>query len=282
MWGPCLVGPNRRWRRQVRRRARKHLRRFSRKDFSWDLTYYVGVPSDGWYASLFEPGKGKMIGEITPAYSTLGPDDVRRVHRLVPDARIIFMMRNPVERVWSQAVMGFDRSKGKAVDAVTEEELLRVFGGEGSRRRTDYLRTLDTWSAFYPEDRIFVGFLEDVHFFPEELLRRLYGFLGVDAFSEHNVIKRKIHSGFQETMPARFASYLARSYHGDLKRLSAQFGGYASFWLYCAERLMEEDRPTDDRLSYPLYESRLWREWDGAAGISPQSGPLYSVRTASP
>ena len=40
-----------------------------------------------------------MIGEITPAYSTLGPDDVRRVHRLVPDARIIFMMRNPVERV---------------------------------------------------------------------------------------------------------------------------------------------------------------------------------------
>ena len=67
---------------------------------------------------LFEPGKGKMIGEITPAYSTLGPDDVRRVHRLVPDARIIFMMRNPVERVWSQAVMGFDRSEGKAVDAV--------------------------------------------------------------------------------------------------------------------------------------------------------------------
>jgi hypothetical protein len=144
------------------------------------------------------------------------------------------------------------------------------------------MRTLGNWGSFYPEDRIFVGFLEDVHFFPEELLRRLYGFLGVDAFSEHNVIKRKIHSGFQETMPARFASYLARSYHGDLKRLSARFGGYASFWLYCAERLMEEDRPTDDRLSYPLYESRFWREWDGAAGISPQSGPLYSVRAASP
>ena len=52
-------GANRRWRRQVRRRARKHLRRFSRKDFSWDLNYYVGVPSDGWYASLFEPGKGR-------------------------------------------------------------------------------------------------------------------------------------------------------------------------------------------------------------------------------
>jgi hypothetical protein len=38
-------GANSRWRSQVRRRARKHLRRFSRKDFLWDLKYYVGAPS---------------------------------------------------------------------------------------------------------------------------------------------------------------------------------------------------------------------------------------------
>ena len=83
-------------------------------------------------------------------------------------------------------------------------------------------------------------------------------------------------------MPTSVAVHLARGYHGEISRLAKRFGGYAAFWLYCAERLMEEDRPTDERLSYPLYESRLWREWDGAAGISPQSGPLYSVRTASP
>jgi hypothetical protein len=72
--------------------------------------YYAGAPGDGWYASLFKPGRWRMIGEITLAYSTFGPDVVCRVHRLAPDARIIFMMRYPMERVWSQAVMSFDWS----------------------------------------------------------------------------------------------------------------------------------------------------------------------------
>ena len=66
---------NRRWRRQVRSRLQRHRNRFSREEFLWDLKYYAGAPGDGWYASLFEPGRGKVKGEITPAYSTLGRDE---------------------------------------------------------------------------------------------------------------------------------------------------------------------------------------------------------------
>ena len=65
------------------------------EDFLWDLRYYAGAPGDGWYASLFEPGRGKVKGEITPAYSMLGRDSIARVHDLVPEAKLIFMMRNP-------------------------------------------------------------------------------------------------------------------------------------------------------------------------------------------
>ena len=272
---------DKRWRRQAKSRLKQSPKDLKWQDVAWDLKYFLVRPTDAWYASLFERGEGKITGETTPDYSILDRARISHVHDVMPHAKIVFMMRSPLERPWSAMDMGL-RVRGRSWDTLKDKRVFRRFDRGRSRLMTDYMRTLETWGSFYPEDRIFVGFLEDVHFFPEELLRRLYGFLGVDAFSEHNVIKRKIHSGFQETMPARFASYLARSYHGDLKRLSARFGGYASFWLYCAERLMEEDRPTDERLSYPLYESRLWREWDGAAGISPQSGPLYSVRAASP
>jgi hypothetical protein len=270
---------NRRWRRQVRRRARKHLRRFSRKDFSWDLNYYVGAPGDGWYASLFEPGRGRIIGEITPAYSTLAPDDVYRVHQLAPNARIVFMMRNPMERVWSQAVMSLDRSKGKAIDAVTEEEFLRIFNGEGSRRRTDYLLTLDTWSAFYPKDRIFVGFLEDVRFFPEELLRAVYDFLGVDPTFRPPRAGSKVHTRSTGSVPAVPLAHLARSYSDEISALCERFGGYASFWRFCAERLAGTP-PAEEHLPYPLWESRLWKQWPDSGQIRLQSGPLPSVRVA--
>jgi hypothetical protein len=270
---------NRRWRWQVRRRARKHLKRFSRKDFSWDLKYYWGAPDDGWYASLFEPGKGKMIGEITPAYSTLGPDAVCRVHGLAPEAKIIFMMRNPIERIWSQAVMSFERGRGKAIDAITEEELLRTFSGEGARRRTDYLLTLDTWSTFYPKDHIFVGFLEDMHFFPGGLLQAVYGFLGVDPAFRPPMAGSKVHTRTTGSVPVAPLAHLARSYLEETERLEERFGGYASFWRFCAERLIGS-LPAEEHLPYPLWESRLWKQWPGSGQIRLQSGPLSSVRVA--
>ncbi len=264
---------NRRWRSQVRRRTRKHLKKLSGKDFWWDLRYYAGTPNDDWYASLFEPGGGRVVGEITPAYSTLGPDVVARVHGLMPEAKIVFMMRNPIERVWSQTVMSFDRGKEGPIEDATEEELLRHFGGEGARRRTDYLRTLETWGAFYPEDQIFVGFLEDVEFFPEELLGAVYGFLGVDPSFRPRKAGSKVHTRSTGSAPAAAMAHLARRYRTENAALEERFGGYASFWRFCADRLTE-DPPAEERLPYPLWGSRLWEEWPGHRQTRLQSAPL--------
>jgi hypothetical protein len=57
VWGKGTV--NRRWRRQVRSRLRRHRKRFSREGVLWDLKHYAGAPGDGWYASLFELGWGR-------------------------------------------------------------------------------------------------------------------------------------------------------------------------------------------------------------------------------
>ncbi len=57
---------------------------------------------------------------------------------------MIFMMRNPIERAWSQAVMQFGKVEKKAVDSVGTERLHENFESEGSLLRTDYLRALDT------------------------------------------------------------------------------------------------------------------------------------------
>jgi hypothetical protein len=257
---------DRRWRRQVLRRTWRHLKSFSRDDFLWDLKYYAGSPGDGWYASLFEPGKGKTAGEITPAYSMLGPDAVAHVHALAPEAKIVFMMRNPIERAWSQAAMRFDKAGEKAADAAGSERLRHHFRREGSRSRTDYLRTLENWGSFYPGERIFVGFLEDVHFFPEELLCRVYDFLGVDASFKPPGVSRRVHTRSAGRVPLEPIIHLARDYHAEISRLAERFGGYASFWLHCAERLTEKP-PQDETVPYPLWESAMWKEWKGEARL---------------
>jgi hypothetical protein len=270
---------DKRWRRQIGSRFKRLPRKVSRQDIAWDLRYFFKRPDDEWYASLFERGKGRLTGEATPDYAILETETIAHVQELMPEAKIIFMMRNPIERPWSAMDMRL-RLRGQAVHEVKDRKFYRRFDNRGSRMRTDYLRTLENWGAFYPEEQIFVGFLEDVHFFPHGLLRSLYTFLGVEASVKYGDITRKIHSGLQDTIPTRFAVHLARNYHEEIARLNERFGGYTTFWLHCAERLIN-DPPSQEQLPYPLWESPLWDEWAGSREIAMQSGPLSSVRAAS-
>jgi Sulfotransferase family len=275
------------WRRQVKRTATQFLRRPSFKDLAWDFNYYMRPYNDRWYGSVFEPKNGKVAGEITPAYSALDRERVAHVHSLVPDAKIIFMMRNPIERAWSQTVMSFDKVEKGSFSSVSEEELFKKIGRNSTYKLSNYLRTFEHWEAFYPPERFFVGFLEDSSFLPRELLQKLYSFLGVDPDFEPPLTEKKIHSRSAGTMPTKVAVHLAKNFREEISRLEERFGGYASFWLYCADRLIE-DPPDGEEMTYPLFESYLWEEWANGAGGSAglgsrqvQSGPLSSIQVAT-
>jgi hypothetical protein len=227
-------------------------------------------------------------GEITPAYSTLPLEDVAHVYHLVPKAKIIFLMRNPIGWVWSQFVMRLDRSGKRDLGLTRHRKLLRNVDREGSRSRTDYLRALERWTSFYPEERIFVGFLEDIHFYPGELLGNAYRFLGVDASFRPPSVGEKVHARSAGRMMSEAAVYLAGLYGEEISRLSEHFGGYASFWRYTAERLLENP-PEGESIAYPLWGSSLWADWvrelglDAAPGSReafPQSNPLPAVKIA--
>jgi hypothetical protein len=276
-----------RWRRQVKRQVSRYGKKLSLRGVAWDLNYFLRPYSDQWYASLFRQGQGRVTGEATPDYSIIDRDTIAHVHEIMPEARIIFMMRNPMERAWSQALM--DLSFERGTEEMTEKDLRRRFRGKRSRLLSDYLGTLENWGSFYPPEQIFVGFLEDIHFYPDRLLKRLYCFLGVRTNIEYKVIKRKIHSRQVETMPTQAAGHLAGIYLEDARRLEERFGGYASFWRHCTQRLVE-DPPEAEKISYPFWESYLWEEWAATLGegpgpgtpeSEPQSGRLSSLQAAS-
>jgi len=253
------------WRYQLKSRLRGHRESFDPQGLVWDLRFFGRSPSDRWYASLFRGAKGKTKGEITPQYSILEEEGVAHIHSLMPDARIFFLMRNPIERAYAASVwrlhmlIARDLLKGQTVEGATEEQLYEGFDHPEVTAETDYLQILEKWQRFYPADQIFVGFIEDIHFHPVRLLRHIYKFLGVDPSYAQKALKRKVNARSPGEMPAWAASHLARRYHEELALLSEHFGGYASFWLYCAQRLADD--PTDGKIAYPLWNSWLWKEW---------------------
>jgi hypothetical protein len=248
-----------RWRNQFSRRlVRRELGRPTLADLHWYARYFFGRPSDSWYAALFDPAGDRLAGEITPSYAPLPAERVEHIHRLMPDAKLIFFVRNPIERAWSQAKM-FQAKK-----RVREAGLIRNLESDQSAARNDYLRTLDVWTSFYPAERIFVGFLEDVRFHPEELLAELYAFLGVRDVGPSKYTRTAVNQGSSSTIPGPIVGRLAERYGELIDRLPETFGVYASWWQFTRERLAELDGAED--VPYPFHETPLWEEWLARSG----------------
>ena len=62
--------------------------------------WYFSEYNDEWYKSIFDDMTG-FTGEITPSYSILDIEDIKRMKDLAPQAKIILIVRNPIHRAWS-------------------------------------------------------------------------------------------------------------------------------------------------------------------------------------
>ncbi len=227
--------------RQLLRRIKSYRFPFKIHEMQWDCHYFFRRRTIEWYASIFEPGRNKVTGDITPGYSTLDLDKVTLVHKLMPHAKIIFFMRDPIDRMWSCVKMNIKSGMWK-IRVDDEKKIINLINRqEWMRIRGNYLHTLRHWKSVYPENQIFIGFFEEISECPEDLLLRLYKFLGICASREiiPGTSRDKINVGAKASIPAKVAVYLANLYHEDIKELHKLFGGYVGRWLEHAEKLKD-------------------------------------------
>ena len=89
----------------------------------WWSKYAFGYYNENWYSRLFSQSASyKVCGEITPSYSILDNDDVARIKALNADMKLIFMIRNPIERAWS--AIRFNVYRGSKVNLNSEDEII--------------------------------------------------------------------------------------------------------------------------------------------------------------
>ena len=168
---------------------------------------------------------GRIRGEITPAYAILEPEVIRRVADWMPDARLIFMMRDPIERAWSQARNGFPRWRGKPLESVSREELISYFDSDPVRRRSDYPTCLRAWLAHFPREHFFFGFLDEIRERPEDLMRDLLGFLEAEVVvGDTAALRKPVNAAAPVPMPDWVRDHLEREYAFDADEVSELIG----------------------------------------------------------
>jgi hypothetical protein len=140
--------------------------------FSDDSQFARGVE---WYAGLFTAASpGQVCGESSTHYTKLPtlPRAAERMHALLPKARLIYVMRDPVERIVSQYLHEWSTREveGSLGEAFERHERFAAYGC--------YARQLEPYRARFGASAILPVFLERMVAAPDDELARVCRFLG--------------------------------------------------------------------------------------------------------
>ena len=211
----------------------------------WDIKYFLMPTSLSWYSSLFTQGKDRVTGEITPEYMFLSKDVVEKIYVLNPHMKIILLMRDPIDRVWSAAVRNFTVNRKIKMKDVGKEELLGFARSQSTISRTNYLSALSIWEAVFPSAQIHIDFFDNIQENPDKVLLRIFDFLNVEPNIKYmkRKPKKKVASSTKKAgipIPNYLEYEICTQNIEQLYELSQRFGGHASKWLERAENILVE------------------------------------------
>ena len=167
-------------------------------------TYYFDVEhgrGERWYRSHFPARRrpGDRVGEASPYYLS-HPHAAARAARLVPEARIVAVLRDPVARAHSHyqervrqgietlptfaaAVEAEDDRLAGEVEHMLEDPTYVSWNhlNFGYLAQSDYAAGLGRWLAVFPAEQVLVLRSEDLYADDAAVLAQVRGFLGLDA-----------------------------------------------------------------------------------------------------
>lgn len=124
----------------------------------------------------------RVTGEVTPSYCGLPAEDLRRVRTLLAGAglkvRVVFLMRDPVERAISQARMMVRMHDADPTCPVVRQEVLRRVVKPGNMVRARYHEAVRNLRAAFAPEELHFEFFET--FLNPDAHRALCAFLGID------------------------------------------------------------------------------------------------------
>ena len=224
-------------------RTRSLLRRLKRgrplddPEVKWLIRYLFLPRNDRWYGSLFPADPNLIVGEVTPAYAILDANVVARMAALMPRAKIIYILRNPIDRSWSATAMNLEHRRNMHIDLASDDEIWSTWNTNRSVERADYVRHISLWRRHFGEDNMFIGFFDELSADPATFLRRVLDFLGVES-SDENVpagVRDPVGARPYDAIPDRHLRRLADLHLDSIRSIHAGLpNAHTRKWLEMA------------------------------------------------
>jgi len=178
----------------------KELRFFTVED-----NWHRGIE---WYKGNFETAAGETaVGEVSPCY-TLYPalsGVPERMARLIPKARLVYVVRQPIERMCSHYVehVAYGRQRRPLTEALWEDPRY-IYG-------SCYTLQIERFLEYFPRNQLLVVTTEALRTRQEETLERIFRFLGVDPTWRHESMQREFYRTRDKRIPRTLLRKLTSS-----------------------------------------------------------------------
>lgn len=192
-----------------------------------DLAAYRDYLTDGMAGA-------KVVGDVTPGYALLPEDRLKAMASVARDVRIIYLLRDPLARLWSHVRMVVsgvapDRFKPEAV-ALLE---LIISGGKSAAAnsivaRGDYASILPKLTKVFDPKRLMIMFYEDL--FSLDGIEKLSNFIGIKPRQVD--LNKRVHQGEPLALPPALRDRALAFLRPQYDYIAATVGGMPKSWQH--------------------------------------------------
>lgn len=216
-----------------------------------------------WYASHFDPTAPVRL-ESSPNYTTWPHHEgiAERMAEVVPDAKLIFLVRDPIARIEAHWVHNYAkrRERGTVIETITHPNTTYVL-------RSRYFMQLERFMRFYDREQILVFQQSDLRDRRPQTLREVFEFVGVDPAFEHKAFNAVRHRTSKKRRATRAGMKIQEWSRTDWgRRVPKVFWNYAEGGLRLSKPIerpnLREELP-DDVLEALREDALRLREFTG-------------------
>jgi hypothetical protein len=235
-----------------------------------ELNFFISERNWGkglsWYGSNFI-STADVRGETSPAYANYPRFSgvPERMYSVVPEAKVIYLVRDPIDRIISHYIHNFVIGLEKR----SVENALKDFDNCTYTRQSRYYMQLEQYLKYYPPSNILIITREDLYRYRERTLKEVFRFLGVDeAFFSKDFARLRNQSKYKRHQN-KLGSHLAKIFESRVNHLMPRkVRGYAKQMIYLPfSKKMERPRLGDslrqNLIAYLREDTYRLREYVG-------------------
>ncbi len=204
----------------------------------FDREPYLNIPfvSQNRYHHHFRDVLEKpIVMEATPIYMYWKPV-AERIYKYNPSCKLLFILRDPAERAYSQYKMEYGRGKESlSFDEAIEAEINGIVNKQDRVRsyvdRGRYAEQLKRYFHYFTKEQMMILDYEKFKLHPKHTVYEILGFLGLDSDSYIYLDRQLNVSDKPDKCPAAERKLIKSLLKDDIEELQDMISWDCSYWL---------------------------------------------------